>query len=246
MKKELRKQIKEDDLVSGVELMWKWVVAHRDPLRTSAVAVVVAGLLIGGVSYFQGSRERSASAAFDAAMRIYETPVASEIAPGQAPVGTPPFASAAEKFRKAAGAFDGVERSYPTLVSGVRARYYSALCRIELGDFGEAKKALETIAAQSEPGALEPGFARLALADINRRIGAIDKAIESYREAAEDASSAVPRDFVLMSLASTLEDAKRIEEARASYKRLVERFPESVYAAEARRRAAYLGSDGKG
>jgi tetratricopeptide (TPR) repeat protein len=246
LKRELKKQIKEDEIVSGVELAWKWVAAHRDQLRTIGLAVAGAGLVVAGVYYFQGSRDRSASAAFDAAMKAYETPVASELAAGQAPPGVTPFASSAEKYRKAAAAFDGVERSYPTLSPGLRARYYGALCRIELGSFAEAKQALETIAARKEAGALEPGLARLALADIDRRTGAMDKAIEAYREMAEDLSSPLPRDFALLSLASTLEDAKRLEEARASYQRLAERFPESVYAAEARRRAAYLGSDARG
>jgi hypothetical protein len=43
-----------------------------------------------------------------------------------------------------------------------------------------------------------------------------------------------------MSLAATLEDANRLAEARASYRRLGEDFPASVYAGEARRRAERL------
>ena len=231
--------------MSGAELAWTWTIAHRDQVRTLGLAVLGAALAIGGVYYFQASRDRTANAAFDAAMKVYETPVATELPPGQPPSG-PTHASSAEKYRKAAAAFDGVERSYPTLPAGLRARYYGALCRIELENFAEAKKALETIAANKDAGALEPGLARLALADIDRRIGATDKAIETFREMSEDASSPIPRDFALLSLATTLEDAKRLEEARASYQRLAERFPESVYAAEARRRAAYLGSDARG
>jgi tetratricopeptide (TPR) repeat protein len=246
LKKELKRHIKEDEVVTGVERAWRWLVTHGQQVRTIGASVGAAALLVLGVVYFQASRERSASAAFDAAMKIYETPLASEIPPGQASPGITPFASAAEKYKKAAGAFDGVERSYPSLSTGARARYFAALCRIELGDFSEARKALETIAAKKEAGAVEPGLARLALADIDRRIGAMDKAIESYRELSEDATAPVPRDYALMSLATTLEDAKRLEEARASYKRLSEQFPDSVYASEARRRAAYLATDPRG
>ncbi|MFI5184885.1 MAG: tetratricopeptide repeat protein [Vicinamibacteria bacterium] len=43
-----------------------------------------------------------------------------------------------------------------------------------------------------------------------------------------------------MGLAATLEEARRSEEARAAYRRLVDEYPESVYAADARRRVDFL------
>ena len=49
-----------------------------------------------------------------------------------------------------------------------------------------------------------------------------------------------------MSLAGTLEDAKRLAEAVAAYKRLTEEFPASVYAGEARRKADYLQTAAQG
>ena len=46
---------------------------------------------------------------------------------------------------------------------------------------------------------------------------------------------------MLLELASTLESARRPAEAGAAYRRIVEEFPGSVYAPEARRRADHLG-----
>jgi TolA-binding protein len=68
----------------------------------------------------------------------------------------------------------------------------------------------------------------------------VDKAAEAYRQLLEDASLVLPRDHVLMRLAELLDDAHRAAEARAAYQRLAEEFPGSVYASEARERAAYL------
>jgi outer membrane protein assembly factor BamD (BamD/ComL family) len=45
-----------------------------------------------------------------------------------------------------------------------------------------------------------------------------------------------------MGLASAQEEAKKPVDARASYERLLEEYPASVYAPEARRRAEFLGS----
>ncbi len=237
MKKELKKQIKEDEFSSGVEIAWKWFQENEKLARGGLLAVVVALLLAAGFSYFSGKREREAAAAFDAAMRIYETPLASEIQ-GPPPAGVTPFKEASEKFTRAAAAFDGVERGNPSHLVGRRARYYAALCRVELGDLAGARQALQALAAGA--GGLEASLAKLSLADLDRHSGAVDKAVEAYRSLAEDAALALPRDYVLMTLAGTLEEARRTQEAVASYQSLYERYPESSYAAEAQRRAAYL------
>lgn len=243
MKKELKKQIKEDEFLSGVEVAWKWFQANERLARYGLIAVGVAVVLGGGLNYLQGKRRHDATAAFDAAMRIYETPVAGETQ-GAPPAGVVPFKEAREKYTKAVAAFDGVERSYPSQDVGRRARYFGALCRIELGEFEPARQALQALAGGA--AGFETSMAKLGLADLERRAGAVDKAVGTYRALAEDASLAVPRDYVLMALAGTLEDARRTQEAVASYTSLYERFPESVYAGEAQRRAAYLRAASQG
>ena len=125
-------------------------------------------------------------------------------------------------------------------MTGLRAKYYAALSRMELGQQAEAEKALKEI--QARGAGFEPDLARLALAGLYRRGGQIDKAVEAYRAFATNPSASVPRDFALLGAAQSLEDAKRWAEARAAYRQLVEEFPASVYAAEARSRAEYLQS----
>jgi tetratricopeptide (TPR) repeat protein len=196
------------------------------------------------VTTFQGHRNASAEKAFADALDIFHAPVAAELPPGaEKPPGLE-FATPAEKYQKAAAAFDGVERRFGSLPAGRRARHYGALCRIEMGDYAEAEKALDRVVADSERTSLESALARVALADLYRRRGDTDKAVAAYQQLVDDASLAVPRDHVLMSLASTLEDARRTKEARASYQRLTEEFPASVFVAEARRRAENLQTAG--
>ncbi len=246
MKKELKQQIKRDELVSGLDLAWKWLQANRGTARKVVLAVFGLSVLAIGAFAFQSQRKHAASFALAEALALYETPLASEVAAGSAAAGSASFPSAAEKYKKAAAAFDGVDRAFPTLTAGLRARYFGALCRIELGDYETASKTLQVIAERRDAEALEPSLARLALADIGRRTGAVDKALETYRALVDDHSSVLPRDHALMTLAVTLEDASRRVDAYASYQRLVEQFPNSVYAAEARRRAAYLHADEQG
>ncbi len=240
MDKELKRQIKEDEFKSAVEHTLEWSRSHSAEVRiTALVAVILAGVL-GAVGYFQGAQRKEAERGFAEAV---ETFAASVKTPGEAPAeGGRSFATSLEKYTQAAAAFDGLARKFPSRPEGLRARYFAALSRVEIGQYAEAEKALQEIAADRRSSALEPALARLALGDLYRRSGRTDKAVEAFRQLAADMASALPRDAALMSLAGTLEDAKKLAEARASYRRLYEEFPQSVYAAEARRRADRLAS----
>ena len=240
MKKELKRQIKQDELVSGFQQASRWTSAHGSEVKVTAVVVAVVALAAFGVTTWLGHRRSEAERAFSAALDTFHAPVSAELPEGFEPPPGPVFASAAEKNRKAAGEFDEVARKYASLDAGRRARYYAALSRVELGEYDTAEKALSDIAARrDEP--LDSSLARLALADLHRRRGQLDKAIEDYRHLIDDSSFVLPRDHVLLELASTLESARRPAEAGAAYRRIVEEFPGSVYAPEARRRADHLG-----
>jgi TolA-binding protein len=147
------------------------------------------------------------------------------------------FATGEEKYETAAAAFEGVARRFGSSRVGQRATYYAAVARIQLGQYAEAEKPLRELASG---GGIEAELARLSLADIHRRKGEVDKAVEAYRGLATNPAANVPRDYALMTAAQTLEEAKRWPEARAAYRQVYEEFPASLYASEARRRADYL------
>src|SRR5262245_64297777 len=214
-----------------------WSNAHKDEVRIGGIALLAVLVVGGGLTYFVRHRHEAAESAFGDALRTFQAPVAGESDPGEPPpAGGPTFATAKEKFEKAAAAFDGVERRYPSEPAARRARYFGALARMESGDYTQAEKALKDAAAEKDENALEPSLARLALAELYVRSGKIDQAIDAYREVAQDPKATVGRDYALLTLGSILENTKRYAEASASYKRLTEEFASSVYAAEARQR----------
>jgi tetratricopeptide (TPR) repeat protein len=234
--KHLKQQIKQDDLVTGVEQAAGYVKSHQQEMKVAAAAIVAAVLALSGFTWYRSSREAEANRALDAALETYHAPVASAEAPKDAAVK---FANDGERLKKAVGEFDGVARRYGSMTAGRRARYYAALCRSELGESAEAEKALTELAA-GDRSQIESGLARLALADLFRRTGRFDQAITRYQQLSDEQDGGVPRDHVLMALSGTLEDAKRLPEAGAAYRRVADEFPQSPYAGEARQRADFL------
>lgn len=242
MRKELKDQIRQDELTSGLEQAAAWAARHRDELRIGGlVFLVLAGAALA-ITHVREQRLREGERALRDALTTFESPLASELPPGAERPAGQVFLSAEEKYKTAAAAFEGVARRYPTSTAGVRASYFGALSRLELGQYAEAEKALKEL--QERGAGLEPDLARLALADCYRRSGQVDKAVEAFRSFASNPSASLPRDQALMSAAQTLEDARRFAEARAAYRQLTEEFPASVFAAQARARADYLAVEG--
>jgi tetratricopeptide (TPR) repeat protein len=242
LRKELKDQIKQDDLTTGLEQAAAWAARHRDELRIGGlVFLVLAGAALA-ITHVREQRLREGDRALRDALTTFEAPVASELPPGAERPAGQVFPSAEEKYKTAAAAFEGVARRYSSSTAGVRATYFGALSRLELGQYPEAEKALKEL--QERGAGLEPDLARLALADCYRRSGQVDKAVEAFRSFASNPSASLPRDQALMSAAQTLEDARRFAEARAAYRQLTEEFPASVFAAQARARAEYLAVGG--
>jgi TolA-binding protein len=240
VKKELKEEIKHDEFTSSLEQAWAWAGGHRDEIRIGVLVFVVLAGAVLALAHFRDQRMREADRALREALTTFESPVASELPPGSDRPTGQVFASAEEKYKTAAAAFEGVERRYASSATGLRAKYFAALSRLELGQYAEAEKALKEI--QARGAGLEPDLARLALAATYRRSGQVDKAVETYRALATNPSASMPRDHALLSAAQTLEDAGRFAEARASYRQLTEEFPASVFASEARTRAEYLST----
>jgi TolA-binding protein len=240
MKRELKRHIKQDEFRSGLVSASAWGRAHGRELRVTLVAVAVLVAAALAVQTFRGRQERAAESGLASATQTFHAPVTAELPPGaERPSGTV-FATREEKLRKALGEFEDVAKRASGGLQR-RAQYYAALCRMELGDAG-AEKQLADLAARKDSDALVSSLARLALADLHRRNGRLEKAADAYRQMADDTSFALPRDHALMKLAAVLEEARRLPEAAASYRRVTEEFPASVYAAEARQRVEYLQS----
>jgi tetratricopeptide (TPR) repeat protein len=242
VKRQLKRRIKQDEFVSSFEQAWIFANQRRRELQIVIAAVLV--LVVGGWAFSQWRERRTLEAeqAFAEAMEVFNAPVTSELPLGSPPASGTSYATAAEKYGKAAAAFADVAQRFASQPVGLRALYYAGVSRMELGETAEAEKTLAEVAARRDPEALAPALARLALGELFRKTGRSDQAVDAFRQVLDDEQAPVPRDYALISLAGTLEEARRFSEARAAYERLARDFPASVYAGEARQRAEFLAT----
>jgi tetratricopeptide (TPR) repeat protein len=239
LKRELKREIKQDEFATWLEQVVTWADGHRDEVRIGVGVTVVLLAAFGALTYFQSNRAREAQRAYQDALSAFEAPVATELPPEAERPSGQVFATAEDKYKTAAAAFEGVVRRYGSSDLTRRAKYYAAVCRMELGQYDDAEKSLRELQVGGKDE-LVPDLARMTLAGLYRRRGDTDQAVEIYRGIVSNPDTNLPRDEALRSLAATLDEAGRYVEAREAYRELVEHFPASVYAPDARARVDYL------
>ena len=243
MKRELKRQIKQNELVTGVQEASRWTAAHESQVKITAAVVVVRSR-----SRSSASRLTRTSPGYRGSPLLHgprDVPLAGVVGAARGfepPPGTL-YATAAEKYRKAAGQFDEVASKYGSLDVGSRARYYAALCRTELGEYDAAEKTLTELA--NRPRAKRSRARWRAWPSPTpppaRTGGQGGRGLPASATTPRSCSPR-PRAAGARRRAGT---AKRPAEAGAAYKRVYEEFPDSVYAPVARRRATFL-KDGAG
>ena len=224
MKKELRDEIKQDELASGLEKAVAWVAAHRDEVRIGAGVLVVLLAAAGPSATSRAQRAQEADRAFRDALTTFEAPVASEIPPGADRPSGQVFATAEEKYKTAAAAFEGVERRFGSSTHGpAREVLRGAVAASSSGSTRRRRRRCKEV--QSRGAGLEPELARVALANLYRRSGQVDKAVEATAGSPRTRRRTCRATSRCVSAAQTLEDAKRWAEARAAYRQLVRGVP---------------------
>ena len=98
MKKELKRQIKQDELVSGFQQASRWTATHGSEVKVAAAVVAVVALAAFGVTSYRGHRRGQAERAFATALDTFHSPVSTELPEGFEPPPGPVFATAASRL----------------------------------------------------------------------------------------------------------------------------------------------------
>lgn len=225
-----RRQLKRNELAEtfgrGVDY-----VAHHRRGATEAIAAGVAVLLIaGGFVLFRGWRERSAGRELSEALAVLEAPLASDPA---AATASRTFPTAAEREREAARHLDAAAKK-----GGTEAGKAARLIVAARSD--KPAEAVAELTRIARDGTMEvAASAELDTARLLAATGKTTEAIERLKRAIESPQAAAPKDALLFVLAETYEKAGNAGDARSTYQRIVNDYPNSPYRTPAREK---LGS----
>ena len=128
--------------------------------------------------------------------------------------------------------------AYPDTDAGITARYRLAASLAELGRFPEAEQRYQEVIQKAGAKSIYRYTARLGVGEAQLAQGKGDAAVTTFRELSTDASSNLPVDGVLMQLGRAALVAGKKDDATRAFTRVVDEFPQSLYATEAKEQLA--------
>lgn len=238
MKRAERKKIKTNDFAHSVARAQVALAEHQRQVTAGAIAALVIVVALGGFFAWRTSRNSKATGMLATALAVAEAPVVplAPPAPGSPPpiqqAGTYPSESA-----RAEAALPGLLKTadaYPSTAAGITARYRAAATLAQLGRFGEADQQYQLVIEKAGHDSIYGRTARLGLGEAQVAEGKTDAAIATLQELATDSTSQLPLDGVLMQLGRAYLKAGRTVEASRAFTRVIDDFPQSLYADDAK------------
>ena len=238
MKSTERHKLKENEFARTVAHAREAMQTRGRDVTTIVVVVIVAVALAGGYAGWRQSRNAKANALLAEALAVEEAPVVAPVAPAPGsplPVqqaGT--FSTEQARLEAASPRLMKAADTYPNTEAGITARYHAASILASLGRYAEAEARYREVVDKAG-NSLYSRTGKLGLADALVAQGKYDDAIKIYQEVSTDTRSELPIDGVLMQLGRAYLKAGKKNEAAHAFTRVVEEFPQSLYAADARR-----------
>jgi TolA-binding protein len=236
MKRTERHHLKENEFAEWLLGARTWYEANRNVIIGVGIAVIVVAAGVVGTLVVRQNSASTASRMLAEAMTIAEAPV---MAPTAGEAGKPPVQASGTyptdkaRLEAALPKLLAVADGYPSLEPGVVARYRAAAALVAVGRTAEGIERYREVVAK-EKGIFQV-MSKLGIADAQLATGQFEPALASLKEMTQQAAPEVPLDGVLMQLARGYQLAGKGDEARKTFRRVTDEFPQSPYAQIARR-----------
>lgn len=220
-----RKELKQDKIKETLEHGAEAVFSHSQLTLAVLVMILVVVSSYGGWRIYTDRQTVQASAAFDAAMKVYNARIGAT--PDPAEPNEPVYADEAARSQAASVKFLAVADKYPSTNPGRLARYYAALSYENLEHHNQALEELKKLSSSSDKELA--AMAQYQTAILYARTGKNDEAVKVLRALADKPSVVVTRPLVLLDLAAVLRQTNP-QEAITVYKQIKKDYPDTAVA----------------
>jgi TolA-binding protein len=239
-----RHKLKENDFAHTVARTRDMVSERPREVATIAIAVIAVALVLGVFFGWRAWRDGKATTLLASALAVAEAQVVTPPppAPGSAPPVQPAgsFRTERERLEASLPLLQRAADGYPDSDAGITARYRLAASLAELGRYAEAEQRYQEVVQKTRAKNIYHDTARLGAGEAQLAQGKGDAAVTTLKDLAADANSSLPVDGVLMQLGRASLVAGKKEDATRAFTRVVDEFPQSLYASEAKERLAEI------
>ena len=214
-----RKELKKDEIAAAAFDFGHWVEANWRTMVRIAIPIVIVALLVAGWFWNERRTARQSSELLAQGIGRFT----------QAQAGG---FSDSTQLGEALDFFDRVHGSAGGSSTGQLALYYQGVTLQKLGRTDDAISSLESVQL-GEDASPTLGAAKALLADLLVEAGQTDRAIELLVEVASRSESAFPPEMALLQLGRIYHAQGNGEQARESWTRVVDEYPQSPAASRA-------------
>jgi hypothetical protein len=225
-----RKELKQDKVRETFEHGAEAVLSHTRIATIAVLAIVVVAAGYLGWKFYSERQANQAQAALDDAMKVYNAGVLTSGQPSLP--GELTFADQSQRAQQAQTKLSAVAAQYPRTPAGRLARYYSALCLMDLDRLNQAGEELKKLDAGSDKEL--SALAQFQMAVIAERSGKTDEAVKGFRALSTLDSVLVPKPMVLLELANVLSQSDP-KQATSLYEQIKKDYPNTAVADQAER-----------
>jgi len=223
----LRKDLKKDEIrekfVHGVES----VASHQQALWIVVTAALVVALAVFGWNSYARRQTAKASAVLDDAMKIFQARI--RAAGEQAEPGEITYVDEKNKFTDANKKFLEVASQYGRTKPGQMARYYAALCEVQLKQYGDAEKSLDQLVSSSDDNL--SGLAKFQLAGVYLQENKGAQAVDLYKQLSDKPSVFVPKPMAMLALADYYRKTDPAQSTKL-YNQVKQEYPDAAAQAD--------------
>jgi tetratricopeptide (TPR) repeat protein len=206
-----RHQLKEqDEITTSLQTFTELLVAKKREVTIGVSVVAALVIIFFGWNYYSSVRNAKAQAELSQAISTYsDTTIKSE----------------KERYQRALAAAQKTYDNYGSSTAGKIAQYYVAMSQEGLGDTTKAEQNLIEVIQRGD--ANTKGIAQFALAEIYKKHGNTQKAIDTYKPLFDNGGYS--KSAVAYELATLYEANKQNDQAKEFYQKVLTDFPDSPF-----------------